>query len=64
MWSCIYAHGGWIAEILIAGVFARSERSPGFFEGSGFTRWGHLPQVAELDGVERDLVYLGLRLAG
>lgn len=47
---------------LIAGVFAHNEASLGLFEGLGFSRWAHLPGVAELDGVERDLVYLGLRL--
>lgn len=47
---------------LIAGVFAHNEASLGLFESLGFSRWAHLPGVAELDGVERDLVYLGLRL--
>jgi phosphinothricin acetyltransferase len=28
----------------------------------GFERWAFYPRVAELDGVERDLVVLGLRL--
>jgi phosphinothricin acetyltransferase len=28
----------------------------------GFEQWGLLPQVAELDGIKRDLVILGLRL--
>lgn len=50
-------------KTLIAGVFAHNAASLGLFEGFGFTRWGHLPGVAELDGVKRDLVYLGLRLA-
>jgi phosphinothricin acetyltransferase len=30
--------------------------------GFGFETWGTLPRVAVLDGVERDLVILGLRL--
>ena len=33
-------------------------RSPRF----GFEKWAHYPRVAELDGIERDLVVLGLRL--
>lgn len=49
-------------KTLIAGIFAHNEASLGLFEGFGFSRWAHLPGVAELDGVERDLVYLGLRL--
>ncbi|CAN5677533.1 hypothetical protein BH24ACT21_BH24ACT21_03660 [soil metagenome] len=32
------------------------------FEDFGFERWAFYPQVAELDGVERDLVVMGLRL--
>jgi len=28
----------------------------------GFQHWGYLPKVAELDGIERDLVILGLRI--
>ncbi|MGN6703773.1 MAG: GNAT family N-acetyltransferase, partial [Burkholderiaceae bacterium] len=28
----------------------------------GFSTWGNLPQVATLDGVERDLLILGRRL--
>jgi phosphinothricin acetyltransferase len=31
-------------------------------ERFGFQRWGLLPRVAVLDGVERDLLLLGLRL--
>lgn len=49
-------------KTLIAGVFAHNEASLGLFESFGFSRWAYLPEVAELDGVERDLVYLGLRL--
>jgi L-amino acid N-acyltransferase YncA len=47
---------------LTAGIFAHNEASVGLFEGTGFQRWAHFPNVAELDGVERDLVVLGLRL--
>jgi phosphinothricin acetyltransferase len=32
------------------------------FEGFGFQRWGVLPRVAELDGVERDLILVGRRI--
>ena len=28
----------------------------------GFTKWGHLPSVAELDGIERELVIMRKRL--
>ena len=50
-------------KTLIAGVFAHNAASLSLFESFGFEHWAHMPRVAELDGVERDLVYLGLRLA-
>ncbi len=34
------------------------------FAGLGFVRWGLLPRVARLDGVERDIVIVGRNLAG
>jgi phosphinothricin acetyltransferase len=42
-------------------IFAHNQPSLRLFEKFGFQRWGYLPQVAELDGVERDGVILGLR---
>lgn len=47
---------------LTAGAFAHNEASVRLFEGMGFRKWAHFPRVAELDGIERDLVVLGLRL--
>jgi phosphinothricin acetyltransferase len=49
---------------LLGFIFAHNTPSLRLFEGQGFRRWGHLPRVAELDGVERDLVIVGRRLAG
>ena len=49
-------------KTLTAGAFAHNEGSVGLFDGMGFHKWAHFPNVAELDGVERDLVVLGLRL--
>lgn len=48
---------------LLGFIFGHNESSLRLFEGLGFARWGHLPRVAELDGIERDLVILGLRIA-
>jgi phosphinothricin acetyltransferase len=45
-------------------VFAHNERSVALCRKYGFETWGHLPRVAVLDGVERDLLILGLRLDG
>ncbi|HVO26748.1 MAG TPA: GNAT family N-acetyltransferase [Candidatus Margulisiibacteriota bacterium] len=47
---------------LVGFIFAHNAPSLGLFEGFGFARWGLLPRVAELDGIERDLVIVGLRL--
>jgi phosphinothricin acetyltransferase len=47
---------------LLGFVFAHNTPSLTLFERAGFERWGHLPRVAVLDGVERDLVILGRRV--
>jgi L-amino acid N-acyltransferase YncA len=43
-------------------VFAHNEPSVRLCRRFGFEEWGHLPRVAVLDGVERDLLILGCRL--
>ena len=48
---------------LVGFIFGHNEPSLRLFESYEFERWGHLPRVAELDGVERDLVIVGRRLA-
>lgn len=48
---------------LVGFIFAHNVPSLSLFERFGFERWGHLPRVAELDGIERDLVIVGRRLA-
>lgn len=47
---------------LVGLVFGHNTPSLTLFEGLGFARWGCLPRVAVLDGVERDLVYVGRRV--
>ena len=49
-------------KTLTGGIFGHNEPSIKFFANFGFERWAHYPRVAELDGIERDLVVLGLRL--
>lgn len=44
-------------------IFAHNVQSIALFEGVGFSRWGHLPNVAELDGAERDLAIFGRRVS-
>ncbi len=47
---------------LVAFVFGHNDASVALFREAGFSPWGELPRVAELDGVERDLLILGRRL--
>lgn len=43
-------------------IFAHNARSLALFRKFGFEQWAHLPRVAVLDGVERDLLILGKRV--
>ena len=47
---------------LLGFIFGHNEPSLQLFEKLGFQRWGFLPRVAVLDGVERDLIIVGLRV--
>jgi phosphinothricin acetyltransferase len=58
----IAAAPGLRLRTLLAFVFAHNAASIGLFMSEGFERWGQLPRVAELDGVERDLAILGRRV--
>ncbi len=49
-------------ETLLGFIFAHNHPSLNLFTKHGFQVWGHLPEVAELDGVKRDLKILGLKL--
>ena len=44
-------------------IFAHNEPSLKLFERLGFERWGLLPRVAQLDGIERDLTIMGRHIA-
>jgi phosphinothricin acetyltransferase len=46
---------------LLAFVFGHNDASLALFRQANFADWGTLPKVAELDGVERDLLILGRR---
>lgn len=46
---------------LLGFIFGHNAPSLRLFESFGFARWGTLLRVAELDGVERDLVIVGKR---
>lgn len=46
---------------LLALIFGHNDESLALFRSRGFQRWGFYPEVAELNGVERDLVVMGIK---
>jgi phosphinothricin acetyltransferase len=48
---------------LLGFIFGHNLPSLGLFRKFGFDTWAHFPRVANLDGVERDLIILGKRVA-
>ncbi|RKP52579.1 GNAT family N-acetyltransferase [Trinickia fusca] len=50
-------------DTLLGFIFGHNVPSLALFRSNGFDEWGNLPRVAVLDGVERDLIILGRRLA-
>ncbi|MED4205107.1 N-acetyltransferase family protein [Neobacillus mesonae] len=49
-------------KTLLGFIFAHNVPSIKLFSRFGFEKWAHLPNIAELDGIERDLVILGKRI--
>ncbi len=49
-------------DTLLGFIFGHNEPSLALFRRFGFLRWGELPKVAALDGVERDLIIVGRRI--
>ena len=49
-------------KTLLGFVFGHNAPSLALFRQHGFSDWGVLPRVAELDGIERDLIILGRRV--
>jgi L-amino acid N-acyltransferase YncA len=49
---------------LVGYIFEHNEPSLRLFERMGFERWGLLPRVAMVDGVERSVVIMGRHIAG
>jgi len=52
---------GLVIDTLLGFILGHNGNSLALFEKFGFARWGELPKVARLDGVERDLVIVGRR---
>jgi phosphinothricin acetyltransferase len=50
-------------KALVGLVWGHNEPSLKLLAKHGFERWGHLPRVALLYGIERDLVIVGRRVA-
>jgi L-amino acid N-acyltransferase YncA len=48
---------------LLGFIFAHNVPSLKLFDAFGFERWANLPRVATLDGIERDLIIVGKRIA-
>ena len=48
---------------LLGFIFGHNVPSLALFRKFGFDTWAHFPRVANLDGVERDLIILGKRVA-
>jgi len=49
-------------DTLIGLIFGHNEPSLALFARNGFARWGELPRVTVLDGIERDVIIVGLRV--
>ncbi|MCE3229349.1 MAG: Phosphinothricin N-acetyltransferase [Bacteroidetes bacterium] len=47
---------------LLGFIFGHNEPSLKLFYNFGFEKWAHLPKVANMDGIERDLIILGKRV--
>lgn len=47
---------------LLGYIFGHNEPSLHLFKKFGFEKWAGLPNIAELDGIERDLIILGNRV--
>jgi phosphinothricin acetyltransferase len=48
---------------LLGFIFGHNAPSLGLFRKYGFETWAHFPRVAKLDGIDRDLIILGKRVA-
>lgn len=47
---------------LLGFIFGHNDPSLKLFYRLGFVKWGHLPEVANMDGVMRDLVIVGRKV--
>ncbi|MGZ3898964.1 MAG: N-acetyltransferase family protein [Bacteroidia bacterium] len=47
---------------LLGFIFGHNEPSLNLFYQFGFEKWAHLPKVANMNGIERDLIILGKKV--
>lgn len=50
-------------KTLLGFIFAHNQPSIQLFKQFDFQTWGHLPQIANLDAIERDLLILGRKIS-
>lgn len=61
--KAIYSCGDLGVKNLLGFIFAHNESSIQLFKKFGFETWAHLPGVALMDEVERDLIILGKKIS-
>ncbi|UJF35170.1 GNAT family N-acetyltransferase [Paenibacillus hexagrammi] len=49
-------------KTLLGFIFGHNDPSLKLFKSFGFDNWAQLPRIAELDGIERDLIIVGKRV--
>jgi phosphinothricin acetyltransferase len=60
--KAIYSSGDLAVKNLLGFIFGHNEPSLKLFKQFGFETWAHLPGVANMDGIERDLIILGKKI--
>ena len=50
-------------RVLMGIIFGHNEPSRALFRRFGFEEWGFMPGATELDGTERDVVFVGRRVS-
>ncbi|WP_144513205.1 GNAT family N-acetyltransferase [Bacillus sp. FJAT-22090] len=50
-------------DTLLGFIFEHNEPSIRLFTSVGFEKWAHLPEVAKLDGIKRNLVIMGKKIS-
>ena len=60
--EAIQACPGLEIKNLLGFIFAHNQPSINLFKKFGFENWAYFPGIAELDGIERDLVIMGKKV--